>query len=568
MNQNRVFIFGSCVSRDTFEHFDPAEFTLLHYVARQSALSAYTRPVTQATPPTFTSPFKQRMVAGDFDSNLRDLMRSAADDVDLLLVDLVDERLGVYILPDGSVVTRSVELIQSGWEQTLPQGALYLPFGSEKHFEYWADAIEYLGKFVQQLMPRAAVALLDLPWAELTESGGPAPDSFGVTAREANVLYRRYIDAAQDALGARTISIPSTDVRAAENHPWGPAPFHYTESVYLQLVQLLTGAEGRAIWTSTPSHSSASPRSKTTDRPLQVREEFTIDRLVRTTWRMRRREGTHSVYPIRLEPSGAIWGTSHKNESAWALHEGHLIFKTDTGSVSTRFDIVYGDHNSPVLEGPFLLDPNAGITHVLEAVSFDAAILNSNPELTRNQLREELGREGWRIGDHTIGRPQVYTRGPADLSVGKFCTFEPGVTIILGALSPQLPASYPFHSVRQYWPSGFDAGPDLAMSGSVCIGSDVYVGAGATIMPGVTLADGAIVEAGSVVVDDVKPYGIVAGCPARETGQRFDDAFIEKLLDLRWWDWPVHEINAAIPLLTQPGIERLLESGRPGGALK
>ena len=52
MSKTRVFIYGSCVSRDTFEYLDPDQFEIVQYVARQSALSAYTRPVTLVDPPT------------------------------------------------------------------------------------------------------------------------------------------------------------------------------------------------------------------------------------------------------------------------------------------------------------------------------------------------------------------------------------------------------------------------------------------------------------------------------------------------------------------------------------
>lgn len=49
----------------------------------------------------------------------------------------------------------------------------------------------------------------------------------------------------------------------------------------------------------------------------------------------------------------------------------------------------------------------------------------------------------------------------------------------------------------------------------VCIGNDVWIGCLAIILRGVTIGEGAIVGAGSVVSNDVLPYSIVAGNPAR-----------------------------------------------------
>ncbi|MDP9374770.1 MAG: acyltransferase [Chloroflexota bacterium] len=47
------------------------------------------------------------------------------------------------------------------------------------------------------------------------------------------------------------------------------------------------------------------------------------------------------------------------------------------------------------------------------------------------------------------------------------------------------------------------------------IGSNVWIGFDACVLPGVTIGEGAIVGARSVVVEDVAPYTIVAGNPAR-----------------------------------------------------
>jgi acetyltransferase-like isoleucine patch superfamily enzyme len=51
------------------------------------------------------------------------------------------------------------------------------------------------------------------------------------------------------------------------------------------------------------------------------------------------------------------------------------------------------------------------------------------------------------------------------------------------------------------------------------IGNDAWIGFNATILSGVTIGNGAVVGAGSVVCDNVAPYTIVAGNPARIIGQ-------------------------------------------------
>lgn len=56
----------------------------------------------------------------------------------------------------------------------------------------------------------------------------------------------------------------------------------------------------------------------------------------------------------------------------------------------------------------------------------------------------------------------------------------------------------------------------------VTIGNDVITFANVTISPGVTVGDGAVIAAGSVVLDDVEPYTVFAGVPARPVRPRRD----------------------------------------------
>jgi hypothetical protein len=250
VSKNRVFIYGSCVARDTFEFLDHEQFELVRYVARQSAISAHTRPVTLAEPPTLDSAFQQRMVTGDFTSDLRDHISATGPITDLVLVDLTDERLGVYVLPDGSVVTRSLELVDSRAEANLPHGSVHIPFGSDRHFEYWCAGFRSVAAMFRAYMPRAGVALLDIPWAERTSDGKAAPPSFGLSPETANAILPGYVAFAAEALNAYTVAVDRSIVEADPEHPWGVAPFHYTRDVYLAAVALLTGDSDRKPGTS------------------------------------------------------------------------------------------------------------------------------------------------------------------------------------------------------------------------------------------------------------------------------------------------------------------------------
>lgn len=79
--------------------------------------------------------------------------------------------------------------------------------------------------------------------------------------------------------------------------------------------------------------------------------------------------------------------------------------------------------------------------------------------------------------------------------------------------------------------------------GQIIIQNDVWIGHNCTIMPGVIIRNGAIVASNSHVVNDVPPYAIVGGNPAKVIKYRFSQELIDKLLTIQWWNWSDNEIK-------------------------
>lgn len=69
------------------------------------------------------------------------------------------------------------------------------------------------------------------------------------------------------------------------------------------------------------------------------------------------------------------------------------------------------------------------------------------------------------------------------------------------------------------------------------IGNDVFIGANVTVLEGVSIGDGAIIGAGAVVSKDIPPYAIAVGCPIQIKKYRFNDEYIKRLLDIKWWNF-------------------------------
>jgi L-2-hydroxyglutarate oxidase len=104
------------------------------------------------------------------------------------------------------------------------------------------------------------------------------------------------------------------------------------------------------------------------------------------------------------------------------------------------------------------------------------------------------------IGDHVWIGPQAYFDA-RDLVLEEYVGWGPGAKV-LGSAHTGVPADVPVVKT------------DLEIK-PVTIGAWADIGTGAVILPGISVGKGAIVGAGAVVTEDVPPFAIVAGVPAR-----------------------------------------------------
>ena len=149
------------------------------------------------------------------------------------------------------------------------------------------------------------------------------------------------------------------------------------------------------------------------------------------------------------------------------------------------------------------------------------------------------------------------------LIIGKFCQIGAGVEFIMNGANHQMNAvsTFPFYTLHG-WNMAPPAHEELPLKGDTIIGNDVWIGQNATILPGVHIGDGAIIGASSLVTRHVPPYTIAAGNPAREIRKRFDEELTALLLEWKWWDKPIQEINALIPILTSSDLGAVKEKIR------
>lgn len=158
------------------------------------------------------------------------------------------------------------------------------------------------------------------------------------------------------------------------------------------------------------------------------------------------------------------------------------------------------------------------------------------------------------VGQYTYGVPNIPFSG--NLEIGNFCSIAKDVTILLNAdHHTEWISTYPFsHFFKECKYLG-----NAARKGKkTTIGNDVWLCMNSIILPGITIGDGAVIGAGSVVSSDVEPYSIFVGNPGKTIKKRFDDLTIQKLLEIKWWDWDIKKIIENASLLCSENIEEFI----------
>lgn len=171
-------------------------------------------------------------------------------------------------------------------------------------------------------------------------------------------------------------------------------------------------------------------------------------------------------------------------------------------------------------------------------------------------LRAVIDHPRWEIGEYSYASsetppedwahalaPYLYEFSEDRLILGKFCQIADSVRFITAGANHRYDgfSSYPFAIFHRE----FEGAPSMPGPGrDMVIGNDVWIGQGARILPGARIGDGVIIGAGAVVGGRVAPYQVVTGNPGRVLRARFAPEVVARLLELRWWDWPIAEIVA------------------------
>ncbi len=237
----RVFIYGSCVTRDILRlHGD--SFQLADYFARSSIPSVVSKPVkVNEEEINLDSQFQRRMIIYDYRKTL--FNRLAQRDFDFLLIDFIDERFDLIQFWDKSLVTKSSELIFSGLlSPNLFRKWRYKEISRlNMHFDKWAKACEIFVERVKEIVPEENVLIVGGFWARnyLAKSGNMVAFEEREEIDSHNALLMKYYQYINKAFGGDQLLVSDEHPFADEMHVWGLSPFHYTLTWYDEMKDML-----------------------------------------------------------------------------------------------------------------------------------------------------------------------------------------------------------------------------------------------------------------------------------------------------------------------------------------
>lgn len=140
----RVFVQGSQVCREVLDAVAHDGFTPVHTSSGHSLVETLGHaPFLDAALGTdrIARPAVRRAVERSLEGDPPDALERHADQTDLLLWDLWDERLGVWDVA-GTYATRTAELVASGLDQVMSRRAPLVRFGSAQHVGLWRRALD------------------------------------------------------------------------------------------------------------------------------------------------------------------------------------------------------------------------------------------------------------------------------------------------------------------------------------------------------------------------------------------------------------------------------------------
>lgn len=234
----KLFIIGSCVSRDPFTLVPGHQHTIVEYCARNSFASAF-RPerfplsIDMLDPnKVVSSAWQRRMMEYDINRSLPGILEEKKNGVDAVLIDFIDERFALARSGD-EYATYSVSFQECARHMNLP----LVRSATDEHFELWRKGFS---TFARQMASSGMPVYVNKVFWGHTDGQKKLynPKHHLVANQYLEKLYK----AAED-LGVLPLTYASEAFLIDNDHKWGLAPFHYQQPVYEDFMSTLDHIE-------------------------------------------------------------------------------------------------------------------------------------------------------------------------------------------------------------------------------------------------------------------------------------------------------------------------------------
>lgn len=233
----RVFVYGGCVSRDVLSLSDSQnKFKLVGYVARTSLASQVGSPWRDdEILRRISSDFQRRMVLLDMQKSLFRLIEQS--DFDILLMDLMVDRLPLVELNGGRVATKSNEFYKAytgKFRRTIGEF-------TDEYLRLWTRGFEALVDLLERNKCLHKLRINSVFWASRSDVGCVEFPGYGEERILAanGWLSDRYSQIKQIAPDVVFYEYSEELFIADSAHKWGLSPFHFVGDLYRETVRRL-----------------------------------------------------------------------------------------------------------------------------------------------------------------------------------------------------------------------------------------------------------------------------------------------------------------------------------------
>ena len=233
----RVFIQGSCVTRDAFEYDLDKKFEIVHYGARSSIASlCFSRIKKPFDLSKLQSNFQKKMLEDDHN---RSVFRYITEkEFDIFFIDFLDERGGLINIDNLGYVTNLDELKNSGVVDSAISTETIEPYGNY-HKRLFFAGFDKLYNELKKVKKENSCIINKVFWATKNEKDEYVTPTVDHIVKANNFLEDIYSHISKHYPKIQFLEYNNKNIVANSSHELGVTSFCYVDELYLETLDRL-----------------------------------------------------------------------------------------------------------------------------------------------------------------------------------------------------------------------------------------------------------------------------------------------------------------------------------------